>query len=128
MTYQELMAQAKGKAEEATALLSQEKPEQEKAAALLAEAKGLQERAAGIKAASSIIEAATKVERPELPTDSDEPPMNTEPTARDAAIKALYSLRFGEPDSAIIPAATPTEAVDKALEAAARRVSTEAAT
>ncbi len=101
MTYQELMAQAKAKAEEATALLSQEKPEQEKAATLLAEAKGLQEQAAGIKAASSIIEEATKVTRPPLPTDSDDPPMDTPPTAKDAAIKALYSLRFGEPDSAI---------------------------
>ena len=36
--------------------------------------------------------------------------------------------RNGEPDSAIIPAATPAEAVDKALEAAARRARTEAAT
>jgi len=100
-TYQELMALAKAKAEEATALLSQEKPEQEKAAGLLAEAKGLQEQAAGIKMASSIIEEATKITRPELPTDSDDPPMGTEPTAKDAAIKALYSLRYGDPDSAI---------------------------
>ncbi|MFH1635121.1 MAG: phage major capsid protein [Chloroflexota bacterium] len=101
MNYQELMAQAKAKAEEATTLLGQEKPDQEKAKGLLAEAKGLQDRATNIKAASSIIEEATKIVRPELPTDTDDPDMKPTLSTKDAAIKALYAVRFGEPDAAV---------------------------
>jgi HK97 family phage major capsid protein len=99
MDYKELLAQAKAKAEEAKALLAGVSPDMTKANGLIQEVQRLREQAEALKAATTILD---QIGAPVLPAPL---PAGNEPggTGKDpnAAIKALATLRFGEPEAAV---------------------------
>jgi HK97 family phage major capsid protein len=99
--WEKLLAQAKEKLIAAKALLEGDKPDMAAVKALQDEAKALQERAEALKAVTAGIANLSEPVLPAaLPTGADD---NALPAGavKDAAVKALYSLRFGEPEAAI---------------------------
>ncbi len=95
---QELFAQAKAKATEATALLVADAPDIEVANKLLADAGALREQAKALKTAEAMIaEIGAPVDKPPLPMGAEEelPKPGDE---EDAMMKAVNILRFGVDD------------------------------
>ena len=97
----ELFKRAQEKATAAKALLEADEPSVEQAKKLMDEAGKLREQAEALKAATGILAAISEPQLPAvLPTEPDNvnPPANDGPSA---TIKAVHTLRYGEPDAAI---------------------------
>ena len=100
MTYQEIFAQEKEKRQAALVLLGQEKPDMEAIKSLTAEADALHEKGGALKANTDALDALKEpapLPAP-LPTEPDKEP---EAEPKDAAVKAVHVLRYGEQDSAV---------------------------
>lgn len=97
--WEKFFKQAKEKLIAAKALLEGDAPNMEQIKTLQAEAAQLQERAEAMKAVAGSLAA---IAEPQLPADLPiEPePGPTPPDEGNGAIKALYNLRFGEPEAA----------------------------
>lgn len=97
MDVKELYASSRAKATEAKAILDAPDGDIAKAETLIAEAETLRKRADAMKSAQGIIDFASEVVRPPLPDGADkaaQPESN-----KDAAVKAVHHLRFGEPNA-----------------------------
>jgi HK97 family phage major capsid protein len=97
--WEKFFKQAKEKLIAAKALLEGDAPDMEQIKALQAEAAQLQERAEAMKAVAGSLAAIAEPQLPaDLPADPEPAPQATD--NGDGAIKALYNLRFGEPEAA----------------------------
>ncbi len=104
MTFQELFAQAKEKLIAAKTLLQADTPDMEQIEKLQSDATALKERAEAMKAVAADLEAIAAPAKPApLPVGDNEPPDPNAPKAngKDAAVKAINTLRFGEMDTGI---------------------------
>lgn len=96
--YEKLFAQAKEKLIAAKALLEGEEVDMEQVNKLRDEAKALKEKAEAMKAVAADLD---DIGKPQLPADLPTGPEGGEPPKADDAIKAIYTLRFGEPEAAV---------------------------
>jgi HK97 family phage major capsid protein len=98
---QELRAKAREKATAIKALLEGDGPDMEQVAGLQSEADALLAQADALEKAEGVIKSVDAPRRPaDLPTGADDAPPPEEPQ-QDAAVKAVYHLRYGEPDTAV---------------------------
>jgi len=102
-TSQEGFAQAKDKLTAAEVLLKTDKPDMTQIKELQSEAADLFERAGAMKAVAEQLAAiATPALPADLPTgDNEPPPPEAKSNGKDAAIKAVHTLRFGESGTGI---------------------------
>jgi len=97
-----LFAKAKELAAAAKTLLEGDTPNMEEVNKLLAEAGEAREQANALKAAAGILDEVGQPVMPAgLPMGPEGGELPSEGDGRDAAVKAIYELRYGAPDAAI---------------------------